>query len=172
MDRRSRRPDCCRAAGDRGAAQVSNHPPTFILAGFAKLPAKVPGGLTLELEVDPYDMRIVDAACCCPPALGQKLLVGLLVGRTLDDLEGAIGQIRAQEAIYGTRPWYTFGEGPTIQPEGHFRYNREFLKIVYSAQDVRYTTSDKTITFPAYFNGFESRPFNTKENRDRHPREA
>ena len=71
---------------------MSNHPPTFILAGFAKLPAKVPGDLTLELEVDPYDMRIVDAACSCLPALGQKLLVGT----RLDDLEGAIGQIRAR----------------------------------------------------------------------------
>jgi len=75
---------------------VSNHPPTFVLAGFAKLPVKIPGDLTLELEVDPYDMRIVDAACSSLPALGQKLLVGLLVGRTFDDLEGAIGQIRAR----------------------------------------------------------------------------
>jgi len=49
------------------------------------------------------------------------------------------------EAIYGTRPWYKFGEGPTIEPEGHFRSAREFLKIVYSAKDVRYTTSEKTI---------------------------
>jgi alpha-L-fucosidase len=49
------------------------------------------------------------------------------------------------EAIYGTRPWYTFGEGPTREPEGHFDFHREFLKIVYSADDVRYTTKDKHI---------------------------
>jgi alpha-L-fucosidase len=49
------------------------------------------------------------------------------------------------EAIYDTRPWYTFGEGPTKEPEGHFRNRNEFLKIKYSAKDVRYSTKDKTI---------------------------
>ena len=44
------------------------------------------------------------------------------------------------EAIYATRPWYTFGEGPTKEPEGHFKNNKEFLKIKYSAKDIRYTT--------------------------------
>ena len=44
------------------------------------------------------------------------------------------------EAIYGSRPWYTFGEGPTKEPEGHFSNHREFLKVKYSAKDVRYTT--------------------------------
>lgn len=44
------------------------------------------------------------------------------------------------EAIYGSRPWYTFGEGPTKEPEGNFKNHREFLKIKYSAKDVRYTT--------------------------------
>jgi alpha-L-fucosidase len=48
-------------------------------------------------------------------------------------------------AIYGTRPWYTYGEGPTKEPEGHFNKHREFLKIVYSAEDVRYTTKGNTI---------------------------
>jgi len=49
------------------------------------------------------------------------------------------------EAIYETRPWYTFGEGPTKEPEGHFRNASEFLKIKYSAKDVRYTTKDNVI---------------------------
>lgn len=49
------------------------------------------------------------------------------------------------EAIYNTRPWYTFGEGPTKEPEGHFDNHQEFLKIKYSWKDVRYTTLDKTI---------------------------
>jgi len=49
------------------------------------------------------------------------------------------------EAIYNTRPWYTFGEGPTREPEGHFDNHQEFLKIKYSWKDVRYTTLDKTI---------------------------
>jgi alpha-L-fucosidase len=49
------------------------------------------------------------------------------------------------EAIYGTRPWYTYGEGPTREPEGDFRYHQEFLKIRYSWKDVRYTTRDQHI---------------------------
>ena len=49
------------------------------------------------------------------------------------------------EAIYGSRPWYTFGEGPTKEPEGHFSNHQEFLKIKYSWKDVRYTTKDDLI---------------------------
>ena len=39
------------------------------------------------------------------------------------------------EAIHGTRPWTTFGEGPTRAIEGHFKEN-----TAYTAQDVRFTT--------------------------------
>ena len=49
------------------------------------------------------------------------------------------------EAIYGSRPWYTFGEGPTKEPEGHFSNHQEFLKIKYSAKDIRYTTQGNTV---------------------------
>ena len=49
------------------------------------------------------------------------------------------------EAIYNTRPWYTFGEGPTKEPEGHFRNRNEFLKLKYSAKDIRYSTKGKAI---------------------------
>jgi len=49
------------------------------------------------------------------------------------------------EAIYDTRPWYTFGEGPTKEPEGHFKNREGFLKLQYSWKDVRYTTKEKTI---------------------------
>ncbi len=42
------------------------------------------------------------------------------------------------EAIYGTRPWYTFGEGPTMEPE---RQNPgSYQGISYTAADIRYTT--------------------------------
>jgi alpha-L-fucosidase len=49
------------------------------------------------------------------------------------------------ESIYETRPWYTFGEGPTKEPEGHFSHHREFLKIKYSPKDIRYTTKGNII---------------------------
>ena len=49
------------------------------------------------------------------------------------------------EAIYGTRPWYMYGEGPTTQPEGDFANHKEFLKVKYSCKDIRYTTKGKTV---------------------------
>ena len=49
------------------------------------------------------------------------------------------------EAIYETRPWYTYGEGPTKEPEGHFSNREEFLKLKYSSKDVRYTTRGSII---------------------------
>lgn len=53
--------------------------------------------MALEVEVDPYDMRIVDVACDCLPALGRKFLVTLLVGSRLEDgLTGAIRAIRSR----------------------------------------------------------------------------
>lgn len=49
------------------------------------------------------------------------------------------------EAIYSTSPWYTFGEGPTVQPEGKFENADDFLKLRYTTDDVRYTTKDNNI---------------------------
>lgn len=49
------------------------------------------------------------------------------------------------EAIYGTRPWYTYGEGPTKEPDGHFKNRHKFAKIKYSSKDVRYTTKGNVI---------------------------
>jgi alpha-L-fucosidase len=49
------------------------------------------------------------------------------------------------EAIYGTRPWHTYGEGPTTQPEGDFANHKEFMKLKYSSQDIRYTAKGGNI---------------------------
>ena len=46
------------------------------------------------------------------------------------------------EAIYGTRPWTIFGEGPTRLPEGGHKV--EAIKIAYKNTDIRFTKkSDK-----------------------------
>ena len=94
---RKGRDDAGEAAGDE-----TNTPPTLIFAGFARLPANActphgGGVLALEVEIDPYDMRVVDAACNCLPALGQKFLIGLLVGRKLEHgLRDVVAEIRAR----------------------------------------------------------------------------
>lgn len=49
------------------------------------------------------------------------------------------------EAVYETRPWITFGEGPTKEPEGHFSQHREFEKLVYTNKDIRYTSKGSTL---------------------------
>lgn len=49
------------------------------------------------------------------------------------------------EAIYATRPWHLFGEGPTSQPEGNFENHKEFMKLKYSAQDIRYTSKGNNV---------------------------
>jgi len=49
------------------------------------------------------------------------------------------------ESIYETRPWITFGEGPTKEPEGHFQNHNEFQKLVYSNKDIRYTKKGNTV---------------------------
>lgn len=45
------------------------------------------------------------------------------------------------EAIYGTRPWKIFGEGPTESASGSFTEQ----KIPFNAKDVRFTTKGETL---------------------------
>ncbi len=49
------------------------------------------------------------------------------------------------EAIYDTRPWHTYGEGPTMEPEGDFKNHAGFLKIKYTSKDIRYTTKGNVL---------------------------
>lgn len=46
------------------------------------------------------------------------------------------------EAIYGTRPWTTFGEGPTQIATGSFSDGK---KPQFTAEDIRFTTKGKTL---------------------------
>ena len=49
----------------------------------------------LELEVDSHNMRIIDAACDNLPALGEKFLRELLIGKEVEEgLKQAIEEIR------------------------------------------------------------------------------
>jgi alpha-L-fucosidase len=50
------------------------------------------------------------------------------------------------EAIYGTRPWYTYGEGPRKEAaETEEGQQKKFYELKYTAADVRYTVKDNTI---------------------------
>ncbi len=44
------------------------------------------------------------------------------------------------EAIYGTRPWLVYGEGPIRTKGGHFKED-----FNYTAKDIRFTTKGKTL---------------------------
>ena len=44
------------------------------------------------------------------------------------------------DAIYGTRPWKIFGEGPTKAAAGHFKED-----TVYTPQDIRFTTKGSAL---------------------------
>lgn len=49
------------------------------------------------------------------------------------------------EAIYDTRPWYTYGEGPTLQPEGDIKNRQLFDKLKYTKDDYRFTTKGDAV---------------------------
>src|SRR5271157_3763122 len=46
------------------------------------------------------------------------------------------------EAVYGTRPWLAYGEGPTRSGGGGFSEGRD---PTFTAQDVRYTTKGNAL---------------------------
>jgi alpha-L-fucosidase len=45
------------------------------------------------------------------------------------------------EAIYGTRPWKVYGEGPTQVASGHFNEG----KLIYTPEDIRFTRKGGTL---------------------------
>ncbi len=77
-------------------------PPTLIFTGYARLPSSASLGegtnsLAIEIEVDPFDRRIVDVGCTCIPRLGEKFLVSLLAGRIFPDaLDETIAEVRCR----------------------------------------------------------------------------
>jgi len=86
---------------------------TVIFAGFSRLPENVSskyvyGCFGLEVEVDIDKGIIVDASCTLLPSLGEKLLLGLLVSNSMDNLGEVVKEIEeryqsaCQRAIVAT----------------------------------------------------------------------
>ena len=72
---------------------------TVFFTGYARLPANLVARdwsnvLILEIEVDLASHIIVDASCDATPPLGERLLLGLLIGH---NLHSGVGEIK--EAI-------------------------------------------------------------------------
>ena len=67
------------------------------------------------------------------------------------------------EAIYCTRPWKTYGEGPIKEPEGGFQVHHQFQKLKYSAADIRYTQSKDGETLYAIVLGYPDAPTQLKQ---------
>jgi alpha-L-fucosidase len=65
------------------------------------------------------------------PKPEQELL--LEIGRWLDT---------NGEAIYGTRPWKVYGEGPTEVPEGYFM---DTHRAAFTSQDIRFTQKNNAL---------------------------
>jgi len=54
---------------------------------------------------------------------------------------------RNGEAIYGTSPWFIYGEGPSEIPAngGSYHHNNHFAQIKYVAADIRFTVKDTNL---------------------------
>jgi alpha-L-fucosidase len=64
------------------------------------------------------------------------------------------------EAIYATRPWKIYGEGPstTVSEEGRYDGQVDVSKIPYTAEDIRYTASKDGRTLYAIVCGLPAGP--------------
>ena len=72
----------------------------------------------------------------------QPIFGGGAAERGQDLLRGLGGWLKLNgEAIYGTRPWTTYGEGPTGIPKA---FNEE-AQSDYTAEDIRFTTKDNVL---------------------------
>lgn len=81
-------------------------PKTLIFCGNSRLPENVTakhvfGYLSVEIEVDPVDFKIVDASCTLLPSLGEKVLVNALVGNEVEEgIKNAVNEI--EERFFST----------------------------------------------------------------------
>ena len=109
-----------------------------------------------------YSRRVYEENAYKPPKLVVQMLSDIVAKNgnlllsvplrgdgTIDEKEEAIvdrigaWMARNGEAIFGTRPWHLFGEGPTkAPPPGNFSEDK--LKP-FTAEDIRFTTKDGTL---------------------------
>ncbi len=94
------------------------------------------------------DTTIIDNLCDIVSKNGNLLLnVGLRADGTLPEDQRkillSIGEWldKNGEAIYGTRPWKIFGEGPTNVAGGDFKQN----KATMTSKDIRFTTKNGSL---------------------------
>ncbi len=74
------------------------------------------------------------------------------------------------EAIYGTRPWKVFGEGPTAVVEGPFTDTK---RQAFTPQDVRFTTKgDDALRDSAGVAGRRARHHHVARHRQRRTQRA
>ncbi len=104
---------------------------TLLFVGYARLPENIVSGhgsdlLTLELEVDPSTDLIVNASCSCIPALGQKLILNVLIDYDLKQtLSGPEDEIRSRFFGYAQKAVIA-ALGKAY--EGYLRYNNSMLQ--------------------------------------------
>ncbi len=62
---------------------------------------------------------------------------------------GEVGKWLKQNgaAIYGTSPWFLYGEGPTEIPDGNYTYhhNNHFAQIAYTKDDIRFSVKGDSL---------------------------
>jgi len=74
-------------------------PKTLVFCGNSRLPENVTakhvfGYLSIELEIDPIDLKIVDVSCTLLPTLGEKILVNALMGYEIEEgVKNAVEEI-------------------------------------------------------------------------------
>ena len=109
--------------------KYKSSPDTLVIAGSARLPENVTakhvfGYLTIELEIDPVDSRIVNVSCTLLPSLGKKMLRNALVGNEIEEgIKNAVIQLEDRFAGATKKAMIA-----ALQ-DTHERY-KKFLKIL------------------------------------------
>lgn len=65
-------------------------PDTIVVAGSARLPENIAAKyvfdyVTVELEIDPIDTKIVDVSCTLVPCLGEEIFRSVLLGNKINE---------------------------------------------------------------------------------------